>query len=282
MNKAEISNLLNDFRGRKKPLELWANYVLNNVINTLPSLVTGFSKESFFKTPPTLRLKDETSFINKTLKKNYSNPIVEITDQVGIRFVLLTTDDVAKVCELVTSNSGWTSSKDRDYETEIDKNPFVFGYKSMHFVVRPKETIVLSNTKIDLSVCCEIQIRTLLQHAYAELSHFVTYKPKMKENNVKKYNRSLARSMALIETVDETFNTVMNEFVNDFGNESDWLKKILSSSSSLNTKPFNKTFNEEIIDKFRDAIVHYKLEEFDNFLNEKKFIFERINHLNSA
>ena len=55
---------------------------------------------------------------------------------------------------------------------------------------------------------CEIQIRTLLQHAFAEVSHDSTYKGPYK--NDKGILRHLAKSMALMEATDDYFCNIFS------------------------------------------------------------------------
>src|SRR3546814_10997244 len=61
----------------------------------------------------------------------------------------------------------------------------------------------------DLGTPCEVQLRTLLQHAHSQLTHDTIYKPKTIASSHTK--RFVARSMALIETVDDFFVQVMIE-----------------------------------------------------------------------
>ncbi|MCC2018497.1 hypothetical protein QM121_09360 [Enterobacter hormaechei] len=56
-------------------------------------------------------------------------------------------------------------------------------------------------------ICCEVQVRTLLQHAYAELVHDSVYKPV--GIVPKSAERHIARSMALMETTDDLFCSTM-------------------------------------------------------------------------
>jgi ppGpp synthetase/RelA/SpoT-type nucleotidyltranferase len=87
MNEAQVKN---KFSSRKVELEIWGNYIKKFVLESLTRL--NINHEDFLKIPPKVRVKDEQSFLEKAFHrfgKNYSNPLVEITDQVGIRFVVL-------------------------------------------------------------------------------------------------------------------------------------------------------------------------------------------------
>lgn len=272
-------SLIEKFNSRKPSLEAWAKIILSELEADFVTNVKNYSKELFFKLPPSYRIKQDASFIKKALNtvKNYSDPISQITDQIGIRLVVLTTDEVQRVTEVISNNKNWKASKDRDYETEMDNQPYTFGYKSMHFILRPKDTLKFDNYTIGPDICCEVQVRTLLQHAYAELSHFVVYKPKLKAKNEIGYNRLLARSMALIETVDENFKNVMRSFDQDFSLESAWIAKSIELSKPLRLKPFSKDLNEGIVDSFSDVLASLDLTQFELFISENNFIFQKIN-----
>ena len=127
-----------------------------------------------------------------------------------MRFVVLLTSDIRKICDVIDnaeSKKFWTASKDRDYEKERDEKPLEFTYQSVHYVLRAKQGIQLEGTNIPEGTACEIQIRTLLQHAHSELTHDTLYKPKA--NAASSVKRTVAKSMALIEATDEFFEQAM-------------------------------------------------------------------------
>jgi len=63
---------------------------------------------------------------------------------------------------------------------------------------------VFEHDEILALTTCEVQVRTLLQRAYAELSHDTSYKPSVTlEGDVR---LQIARAPALVETTDEIFD----------------------------------------------------------------------------
>lgn len=100
----------------------------------------------------------------------------------------------------------WISAKARDFEEERAARPLEFAYQSLHYIVRSKADLNHEGVEIALGTTCEIQVRTILQHAYSELTHDTIYKPSVKaEPDVK---RAAAKSMALIEATDDYFAEV--------------------------------------------------------------------------
>lgn len=191
--------------------ESWGNFVQKTILDEL-SKTENISL--FLKIPPQPpRLKTIDSLIAKALhrQKSYENPYKDITDKVGIRFVVLLTTNIKQVAAIVEQfdDNLWRASKDRDFEDERDNHPEEFTYESLHYVVYNKIEFEHNSVIIPVGTPCEIQIRTLLQHAYAEMAHDTTYKPQVKTNgHVKRY---LARSMALVESADCFFIAALNE-----------------------------------------------------------------------
>jgi len=82
-----------------------------------------------------------------------------------------------------------------------------FGYKSVHYVIS------LSSPRRDLAEWtefekfkAEIQVRTILQHAWAEIDHEIRYKNE--ENIPIEIKRRIYRLMALFELADEEFQNL--------------------------------------------------------------------------
>lgn len=153
------------------------------------------------------RLKDEASFVRKALyRKKYADPLVEITDQVGIRFVTLLQEDADEVVEFIMSSDLWKADHSRDFRRDIHENPSHFEYFANHILLRPTLKTTLKAGEVPVGLCCEVQVRTLLQHAHGELTHDTTYKGALSDNV--EVVRKVARSAALIEGADEIFGVV--------------------------------------------------------------------------
>ena len=166
----------------------------------------------FWAVPPESRAKATDSFVTKALYKprkgrvGYEDPLREITDQVGARFVTLLQEDADKVVAYIESHEGWASQSDRNFRVAIHENPTVFDYFATHILVRTKTDIVIGGVEVPSGTCCEIQVRTLLQHAHSELMHNTTYKGQLGKNV--DVVRKVARGAAMIEGTDEIFDTV--------------------------------------------------------------------------
>lgn len=201
----------NEFRAKwqsEKPIYLaWGKYVVSRVKSSIES--EGGYLSNCIKIPPYPRIKDDNSLIDKAFNrpdKPYTDPYNEIEDKVGCRFVVLLVDQVDVIAEMIRADTSWIAEECRHFNDERNKAPLMFTYQSVHFVVRSAGELELSGVKVPKNTPCEIQIRTLLQHAHAELTHDSIYKTK---KIVKpEIHRTVAKSMALIETTDGFFKEV--------------------------------------------------------------------------
>ena len=199
MINQDAATLRAQFQKLHPLLEEWGktvDAVLNGYLISL-----GYSSERVQRCPES-RVKDEESFIQKALYrgKNYTNPISDITDKVGTRVVLLNISDVDLVSDFIRHSDEWkVVGQDQDIDYIREHDPTEFKYQSNHFVVMPMPP------RYTLEICnlltCEIQVRTLLQHAYAETSHDTVYKKGLSDDP--KVIRGLAVTMAFLETADE-------------------------------------------------------------------------------
>lgn len=185
----------------------WGEYIVDTITNTLEE--KGKNLAEFLKIPAKSRLKDTGSLINKAFhrKKEYSDPYGEIEDKVGARFVVLLVEDIKEICGIIEdSKREWSFDRCRHFEKERLENPLLFTYQSVHYILRPKNDIEWNGVVIPTTIPCEVQVRTLLQHAHAELTHDAIYKSKKAIQP--EVHRTVAKSMALIETTDGFFSDV--------------------------------------------------------------------------
>ncbi|WP_375443470.1 GTP pyrophosphokinase family protein [uncultured Fibrella sp.] len=203
--------LRNAFRGIKLNLESWGkrvDQIIKDVLDPLASIHR-------VQIGPQFRIKDEDSFIAKALYRNkdYSDYLLNIEDKIGTRVVMLMSEDVSAAADLLMQYQGWSCKVGKDHRNEISHLPNLFDYQSIHLTVWPKENTSEFPENVVNLLTCEIQIRTLLQHAYAEVSHDNVYKGPYK--NDKGIQRKLAKSMALMESTDDYFCDIFKLMTNE-------------------------------------------------------------------
>ena len=156
----------------------------------------------------TERIKTKDSFLEKCQRKKYDNPKEEVMDLAGIRIIAYTTSDVDKICELIKkefiideSNSG--------NKADLLKSDKV-GYLSVHYIANfSNERTCLGEYKRFSNLKFEIQVRTLLQHAWAEIEHDRSYKfSGVLPENIRRRFHLIA---GVLEMVDSEFQRLSDE-----------------------------------------------------------------------
>ena len=153
------------------------------------------------------RVKEYEKLEEKILRKNgkYSN-IKEITDIVGFRVITFFEDEIDNISSIIESEFVV------DRENSIDKRKVdyeKFGYQSLHYIVSINESrLKLKEYASFEGIKFEIQIRTILQHSWAEIEHKLGYKSKVTLPNNSK--RAFSRIAALLELADSEFLRVRN------------------------------------------------------------------------
>lgn len=126
----------------------------------------------------TARPKSIESFLLKSKKTEncvikYNDPINQIQDQIGARIVTYYLEDVERISKLIL-----TYYRPIENKSIVPDSDTEFGYFGTHFILLfPPELIPeIDETSLILNVF-ELQINTMFQHAWAEASHDLVYKP---------------------------------------------------------------------------------------------------------
>jgi putative GTP pyrophosphokinase len=148
------------------------------------------------------RIKDPIHLEEKIIRKHEKyNDLSDITDLVGLRVITFFEDEVDKVAKIVESEFII------DEQNSIDKRKLEsdrFGYMSLHYVASlNSERKKLTEYKRFQDIKIEIQIRSILQHAWAEIEHDIGYKGEITIPDTLK--RNFHRVAALLETADIEF-----------------------------------------------------------------------------
>lgn len=273
MNEIEIRQR---YEQEKTIYFAWGQYVQDFIVKTLSEI---HDANTFLKIPPQEpRLKSIDSLLAKALhrNKNYESPYDDITDKVGIRFVVLLTSDTPVIGKIIESQHGvmWTASKDKDFEDQRKESPEHFTYESVHYVVFNFKKLEYNSVIIPPGIPCEIQIRTLLQHAYAEMSHDTIYKPQVKTDNLVK--RYMARSMALVESADHFFVDAISEINRLSQQHREWADLCFKFYPVQQGKELDTNANTYLIDQLIPLLKGIATHNIETFLQQNKYKFDKV------
>jgi GTP pyrophosphokinase len=265
---------LDAYRGQANSLMLYGDFVILSITAAIEAeLNVDISK--FLKVPLQARIKDEASLIQKAFyrNKNYNDPFNEITDKIGIRIVVLLEEDVHAVCTIIERLKSFTCSKDRDFVTERDNSPESFRYQSNHYILRNVVPLEF-DPPIEPGMPAEVQVRTLLQHAWSELTHDTVYKPNTYASP--QVQRKVAQATAMIELTDRIFSEV-HQSVNSFDIAFENLLRELEQLFPVDIKPVSdNVVNRYLLDTYNEELKTFSIAAFKHFLLDNRFIWERI------
>jgi predicted RNase H-like nuclease/ppGpp synthetase/RelA/SpoT-type nucleotidyltranferase len=148
----------------------------------------------------TARTKSVESFAAKAERavdgqRLFSDPLVEITDQVGLRVITYLREDVDAVATLLTDEMRLLDDRDMGLETAREGR---WGYASRHLLVGVEGE----------QQPASIQVRTVLQHAWAEFEHDIRYKGSIPAEHAPDLDRRFTLAAGLLELADREFTAI--------------------------------------------------------------------------
>lgn len=156
------------------------------------------------------RCKDIESLSRKVQKKNSYTALSEITDLAGIRIITLFSSDVDSVATLIERE--FLVDRDNSIDKRKAIEPDRFGYLSLHYVLSlNRQRSQLQEYKGLGDLKFEVQIRSILQHTWAEIEHDIGYKSTIEVP--KPIRRRFSRLAGLLELADEEFIGIRRDLV---------------------------------------------------------------------
>ena len=157
------------------------------------------------------RTKSLESFAAKAERRHdgkllHPNPLVEITDQIGVRVITFVPDDVTAVAKLLAEELAVIDDRDMGQETARAGR---FGYASRHLLVSVDASRTIPAAYASLRRrSASVQIRTVLQHAWAEFEHDIRYKGTVPEEHAHDLDRRFTLAAGLLELADREFSAI--------------------------------------------------------------------------
>jgi ppGpp synthetase/RelA/SpoT-type nucleotidyltranferase len=157
------------------------------------------------------RTKSVASFATKAERRRdgdllYPDPLTDITDLIGVRVITYVQEDVSAVAELLAEELAVLDDRDMGLETARSGR---FGYASRHLLVAvdASRTVPPAYERLRRR-SASVQIRTVLQHAWAEFEHDIRYKGTVPEVHAHDLDRRFTLAAGLIELADREFSAI--------------------------------------------------------------------------
>jgi putative GTP pyrophosphokinase len=121
------------------------------------------------------RAKDPNSVHLKLLRKRYRRPRSQLTDRIGARIITYYSDDVDRIVDLLRPHLDFDKRKSVDKRMALGLRGF--GYSSVHIIARLRGREAKKSLYASLDgFWFEIQVRSILEHAWAEVEHEIVFK----------------------------------------------------------------------------------------------------------
>ena len=189
-------SIMDEFRKARPDYE-----VLQEIV--VPMLEKGIKKSGLGVQGIESRIKRRSSLEEKlNRKRDKYDALDDITDILGLRVITFFTDDVDKVAKVVSEIFHVDKIHSVDQREVI--SPTNFGYLSLHYICSlPKDQEFPENlTRIRF----EVQMRSSLQHTWAEIEHDLGYKNDF--GVPKGITREFAQVAGLLEVADKCFSEI--------------------------------------------------------------------------
>lgn len=160
----------------------------------------------------TARVKEWRSLRSKSRKRQpdgtpmYPHPWQDIHDLIGVRVTTYHSTEIPRIIEALTEVFEVRRSVDKTAQTRVSGS---FGYGSHHLILRVPPARVAPVLQAYAGREFEVQIRTVLQHAWAEFEHDIRYKRRGNTGKLApEVDRAFTLAAGLIELADQQFDLI--------------------------------------------------------------------------
>ncbi|TIC86397.1 DUF429 domain-containing protein [Nocardioides sp. GY 10127] len=156
------------------------------------------------------RTKSVTSFAEKATRRGadgallYPDPLHDILDQVGVRVITYVLSDVAAVADLLGAQADVLDDRDMGRATASEGR---FGYASRHLLLEAGADLASRRPEL-AERQAQVQLRTVLQHAWAEFEHEARYKGNVPPEHAHDLDRRFTLAAGLLELADQEFSAI--------------------------------------------------------------------------
>lgn len=153
------------------------------------------------KDPDSVKEKLDRLTADGTFK--YARGLEQLHDLIGVRVIMFLEPDIADVA---TALKGQFKCREDDDKTSSQRRNGQIGYAGRHLILEVPAENVPVGCQTFIGERFEVQIRTVLQHAWAAFEHDIRYKG-LAETNAE-VDRAFTMASTLIELADAQFSTI--------------------------------------------------------------------------
>ncbi len=165
------------------------------------------SVDSRAKDPETFGTKAATPSEDAPGTPKYPKPLEDITDLAGVRIITFFPSTVAMVGACISEEFEVIEHTDLN-QARLEEERF--GYQSEHYLVKLNSTrAMLPEYEPHRDLVAEVQVRTILQHAWAEIEHDIQYKSS--DTTPKTIRRRFMALAGMLEIADREFQEIQRE-----------------------------------------------------------------------
>jgi putative GTP pyrophosphokinase len=193
----------------KRPLYHDFAHVLKNLLQEAleSSDIKTQTVDARAKTIDSFARKAGTPFPLDPTRPKYEDPLNDIKDMAGLRVITYLPAAVDQVGETIGTEFEVVEQEDK---FEVLNREERFGYQSVHYLVRLGDNrTTLREYRRFRGLIGEIQVRTILQHAWAEIEHDIEYKAA--EALPPAVRRRFMIMAGMLEVADSYFQEIQDE-----------------------------------------------------------------------
>ncbi len=187
------------------------------------------------------RAKSLGSYLEKIARKGYGRDSSKVTDCAGVRLVYLYSSDLVRIDELISGIFMVEEYVDKSKSQSADQ----FGYGAIHYIVTIGDSLLGPRYDGLRDLSCEIQVRTVLQDAWAVVAHHLEYK---REEAVPRHLRRKLHALAgSFEVADAHLEQLRNQ-------REVYIEELYSKESDLQLEINRETLLSYLSKKFPDIV----------------------------
>jgi ppGpp synthetase/RelA/SpoT-type nucleotidyltranferase len=152
------------------------------------------------------RSKKHSSVIRKVIKKGYGRPSRQVTDAVAARVITYYPEDVDVVVAALRADLEVDDRRSQNRREPVENSRF--GYRSVHLIASAAGAYLTRYRSLE-RLTFEIQVRSLLEHSWAQIEHDVVYKSDIRYPP--SIERRFAALAAVLELLDDSFQGLKAE-----------------------------------------------------------------------